>query len=51
MCFDIEQYKKITWYLYGLGIILLVALIFMPEGKGQIGEVVNGAKSAESLYL
>lgn len=45
MYFDIEQYKKITWYLYGFGILLLIALIFMPEGKGQIGEVVNGAKS------
>ncbi|WP_369916800.1 FtsW/RodA/SpoVE family cell cycle protein [Lysinibacillus sp. 2017] len=45
MYFDIEQYKKITWFLYGFGILLLVALIFMPEGKGQIGEVVNGAKS------
>lgn len=45
MYFDIEQYKKITWFLYGFGILLLVSLIFMPEGKGQIGEVVNGAKS------
>ena len=45
MYFDIEQYKKITWFLYGLGILLLVVLIFMPEGKGQIGEVINGAKS------
>ena len=45
MFFDIDQYKKFTWYLYGLGIILLVALIFMPEGRGQIGEVINGAKS------
>ncbi|MCH7321456.1 rod shape-determining protein RodA [Solibacillus sp. MA9] len=45
MYLDIEQYKKITWYLYGFGILLLVALIFMPEGKGQIGEIINGAKS------
>jgi len=45
MFFDMEQYKKMTWYLYGLGIFLLVALIFMPDGKGQIGEIVNGAKS------
>lgn len=45
MYFDIEQYKKITWYLYGFGILLLVALIFMPEGEGQVGEIVNGAKS------
>ena len=45
MYFDMEQYKKITWILYGFGILLLVVLIFMPEGKGQIGAVVNGAKS------
>lgn len=45
MILDMEQYKKIVWYLYGAGILLLVALIFMPEGKGAIGEVINGAKS------
>lgn len=45
MIFDMEQYKKVIWYLYGAGIFLLVALIFMPEGKGQIGELVNNAKS------
>jgi rod shape determining protein RodA len=45
MYFDMEQYKKLVWVLYGFGIFLLVALIFMPEGKGQIGEVINGAKS------
>lgn len=45
MYFDMDFYKKITWYLYGLGIVLLVVLLFMPEGKGQIGEVINGAKS------
>ena len=45
MYLDMEQYKKIVWYLYGFGIMLLVVLIFMPEGKGQIGQIVNGAKS------
>ena len=45
MCFDMELYKNLTWFLYGFGILLLVTLIFMPEGKGQIGEVINGAKS------
>lgn len=45
MYFDMELYKNITWYLYGFGILLLVVLIFMPEGKNQIGEVINGAKS------
>lgn len=45
MFFEPDQYKKMSWYMYGAGIALLVLLIFMPEGKGQIGEPVNGAKS------
>ena len=45
MYFEPEQYKKMSWYLYGIGIILLVVLIFLPEGDGQIGERINGAKS------
>ena len=45
MCFDMELYRNLTWFLYGFGILLLVTLIVMPEGKGQIGEVINGAKS------
>ncbi|AVK86394.1 rod shape-determining protein RodA [Lysinibacillus sp. B2A1] len=45
MFFEPDQYKKMSWYMYGAGIALLVILIFMPEGKGQIGERVNGAKS------
>lgn len=45
MYFEPDQYKKMAWVLYGIGIALLVLLIFMPEGKGQIGEIVNGAKS------
>ncbi|RKJ61932.1 rod shape-determining protein RodA, partial [Butyricicoccus sp. 1XD8-22] len=43
--FEPDQYKKMSWYLYGFGILMLVVLIFMPEGKGQIGERINGAKS------
>ncbi|MFJ5792364.1 FtsW/RodA/SpoVE family cell cycle protein [Lysinibacillus sp. NPDC093197] len=45
MFFEPDQYKKMAWYMYGAGIALLLLLIFMPEGKGQIGEPVNGAKS------
>ncbi|MEK4254241.1 FtsW/RodA/SpoVE family cell cycle protein [Ureibacillus sp. FSL K6-2830] len=45
MYFEPEQYKKMSWYLYGFGILLLFVLIFMPEGQGQIGEPKNGAKS------
>lgn len=43
--FEPDQYKKMSWHMYAFGIILLIVLIFMPEGKGQIGEPVNGAKS------
>lgn len=45
MYFEPEQYKKMSWYLYGFGVLLLFVLIFMPEGKDQIGELKNGAKS------
>ncbi|MGE7696735.1 FtsW/RodA/SpoVE family cell cycle protein [Lysinibacillus sp. NPDC094177] len=45
MFFEPDQYKKMSWYMYGAGIALLVLLIFMPEGKGQIGQPINGAKS------
>lgn len=43
--FEPDQYKKMSWHMYAFGIILLLVLIFMPEGKGQIGEPVNSAKS------
>lgn len=45
MYFEPDQYKKMSWYLYGFGVLLLLLLIFMPEGPGQLGEKVNGAKS------
>lgn len=45
MFFEPDQYKKMAWYMYAGGIVLLVLLIFMPEGQGQIGEKINGAKS------
>ena len=45
MFFEPDQYKKMAWYMYAAGIVLLVLLIFMPDGPGQIGEKVNGAKS------
>lgn len=45
MFFDIDQYKKMAWYLYGFGILLLVVLMLAPGGDGQIAEIRNGAKS------
>lgn len=41
---DPEQYKKIAWPLYGIGIFLLLFLMFAPGGKDQIAEVRLGAK-------
>lgn len=45
MYFDSDQYKKMAYYLYGAGILMLVLLMLAPEGPGQIGEPVNGAKA------
>jgi len=39
---DPDQYRKLAWYLYGFGILLLILLIFAPE---SIAEPRNGAKS------
>lgn len=39
---DSDQLKKIAWYAYGFGIVLLLFLIVAPE---SIAPVINGAKS------
>lgn len=39
---DSDQLKKLTWYLYGFGLLLLVLLIIAPE---SIARKINGAKS------
>ncbi|PMC33719.1 rod shape-determining protein RodA [Bacillus sp. UMB0899] len=40
--FDSEQIQKITPYLYGLGVVLLLGILIAPE---SIAPVRNGAKS------
>lgn len=42
MLFDNEQYRKLSWYLYGFGIFLMVFLIFAPE---SIAPEIKGAKN------
>lgn len=42
MFVDPEDFKKISWYLYGFGILLLVALIIAPS---SIAPVIKGQKS------
>ncbi|WHY86643.1 FtsW/RodA/SpoVE family cell cycle protein [Neobacillus novalis] len=39
---DSYQYKRLSWYLYGFGLILLIAVYAAPE---SIAPVRNGAKS------
>ncbi len=42
MLFEPEQYKKLSWYLYGFGIFLLLFLKIAPE---TIAPYTNGVKS------
>lgn len=44
MYFEPEQYKKMSWWLYGIGIVLLIALLVIPESTG-LTKTVKGAKS------
>jgi rod shape determining protein RodA len=39
---DSDQYKRLSWYLYGFGLLLLIAVYASPE---SIAPVRNGAKS------
>lgn len=45
MFFEPDQYKKMSWILYGIGILVLIALVLAPGGEGQIAEKRGGAKS------
>ena len=45
MFFEPEQYKKMSWILYVIGILVLIALVLAPGGEGQIAEERGGAKS------
>jgi len=45
MFFEPEQYKKMSWILYGIGILILIVLVLAPGGEGQIAEKRGGAKS------
>lgn len=44
MYLEPDQYKKVSWYLYGLGVFILLFLALAPGGKGQIGEIHEGVK-------
>jgi rod shape determining protein RodA len=42
MTFDSDQLRKLTWYVYGFGILLLILLILAPE---SIAPRLNGSKN------
>ena len=42
MHFDSDQLRKLTWYAYGFGILLLILLIIAPE---SIAPRINGSKN------
>ncbi|GIN62130.1 rod shape-determining protein RodA [Robertmurraya siralis] len=42
IAFDSDQLKKLSWYFYGLGLLLLGFLLVAPS---SIAPVINGAKS------
>lgn len=42
MLFDSDQFKRLTWILYSLGILLLLLLILAPD---TLAPKINGAKS------
>ncbi|MBM7588049.1 rod shape determining protein RodA [Bacillus pakistanensis] len=42
LLFDPEQYKRLAWYAYGFGMLLLILLFLAPE---SIAPEKNGAKS------
>lgn len=44
MFFEPEQYKKMAWYIYGIGVFLLAVLAILPESMDLV-EPRNGAKS------
>ncbi|MBP3040871.1 rod shape-determining protein RodA [Bacillaceae bacterium Marseille-Q3522] len=43
MFFDHEQIKKLSWFLYGFGMLLLLILFFAPVT--DITPIINGAQS------
>lgn len=42
MVLDFDQFRKLSWYLYGLGILLLLGILAAPE---SIVPNINGAQS------
>lgn len=44
MYFDPDQYKKLAWPLYGIGLILIIAVVAIPPSTGITVER-NGAQS------
>ncbi|MFJ8063410.1 FtsW/RodA/SpoVE family cell cycle protein [Psychrobacillus sp. NPDC096426] len=44
MFLEPEQYKKMSWYIYGIGVLLLIVLYILPDSMAFV-KPKNGAKS------
>lgn len=44
MFLEPEQYKKMSWYIYGIGVLLLIILFLLPDSMDFV-KPKNGAKS------
>lgn len=44
MFFEPEQYKKMSWFIYGIGVLLLAILFILPDSLALVAPR-NGAKS------
>ncbi|MFS0644499.1 rod shape-determining protein RodA [Siminovitchia sp. 179-K 8D1 HS] len=44
MQFDSDQLRKVSWYLYGFGLLMLI-ILFLAPGNWELTEERNGAQS------
>jgi rod shape determining protein RodA len=51
MILDFDQYRKLSWYLYGFGIILLLGIVIIPmvNPNSELVPYINGARSWYSI--
>lgn len=51
MILDFDQYRKLSWYLYGVGILLLLGIVIVPiiNPASEFVPYINGARSWYSI--
>jgi rod shape determining protein RodA len=53
MVLDFDQYRKLTWYLYGFGILLLIGIVVIPiiNPESDFVPYINGARSWYNIKI